>query len=163
VGGNDPFHLEDTISGSNEDPVSLASDSSYKQFTIPMQGGFDGKNPSNRLITDDDTLMGFDTSGATTSGSMSYKAAFDTVSNKDEIVMNLLAAPGVNLVDQSTLYHYAKNICEDRGDTFFIIDCGSSTQGVADAVSQTTALDSSYAATYYPWVKIQDTNTNRYV
>lgn len=161
IGSNIDFHLEDTTSGSVS--CSLSSALSYKQFTIPMQGGFDGKNPANKLTTDSTTLMGFDMSSATALGSVSYKKAFDTVSNKDEIVMNLLSAPGVNLVRDSSLYTYAKNICEDRGDTFFVIDCGSSDQSVASAVSQTTTLDSSYAATYYPWVKIQDTNTNRYV
>lgn len=161
TGSNIAFHLEDTTSGSVS--CSLSSELFYKQFTIPMQGGFDGKSPANRLTTDTTTLMGFDTTSATTSGSISYKKAFDTVSNKDELIMNLLVAPGVNLAEQSSLYTYAKNICEDRGDTFFIVDCGSDTQSVASAVALTTTLDSSYAATYYPWVKIQDTNTNRYV
>jgi hypothetical protein len=162
TGSNVDFHLEDTTSGSVS--CSLDSGTYYKQFTIPLQGGFDGKSPSNKLTTDTTgLLMGFDLTSGTASGSESYKKALDAISNKDEVVMNLLAAPGINLHKHSHIYTYAKNICEDRGDTFFIVDTGYADQTVANAVEQTITLDSSYAATYYPWVKIKDANTNRYV
>jgi len=134
-----------------------------KQFTIPFQGGFDGKDPANKYETNGSTLMGFDTDTYSSAGTVSYKKAFNTVSNKDEIVMNLLAAPGVNLEKHGTLYTYANNICVDRGDVFFTIDAGPQEQSVGEAVTATEGKDSSYSATYYPWVKIKDSNTNRYV
>jgi len=166
TGANVAFHLEETDDGTGTSTsASLTSDLTQKQFTIPFLGGFDGKNPSNVYETNalGSLLMGFDLATSTASGSVSYKNAFDTISNKDEISMNLLAAPGVNLDNHTFLYNYANNMCVDRGDTFLVMDAGTQGQSVGDAVAGTQDLDSSYSATYYPWVKIKDANTNRYV
>ena len=54
-----------------------------------MQHGFDGINPAHPKYTGTSissaNTMGFDCSGALSSGSVAYKRAIDTVSNPDEI------------------------------------------------------------------------------
>ena len=60
-------------------------------------------------------------------------------------------------------------MCEARGDTFYIMDnvvfpASNQTVGLIDAaVNDVSTIDSSYVATYYPWVKILDTNLNKIV
>jgi phage tail sheath protein FI len=56
-------------------------------------------------------------------------------------------------------------MCEDRGDCFLVYDNTLKTDSVATAKTNTEARNSSYAATYYPWVQIQDATTgnNRFV
>ena len=87
--------------------------------------------------------------------------------NKDEYDFNLLFLPGV--IDQQTEHNdiisNAIEVCEDRGDVFLVYDNTLKTDTVSTAKSNTEARNSSFAATYYPHVQIQDASlgTFRYV
>jgi len=69
--------------------------------------------------------------------------------------------PGVIESLHSAVTDYAVNMCQDRGDTFFVFDCVGLTDNIATAVSTISPLDNNYAATYYPWVKIMDAGINK--
>jgi hypothetical protein len=43
---------------------------------------------------------------------------------------------------------------EDRADAFYVLDTSAWNDNVSTAVSNVSSLDSNYAATYFPWVKI---------
>ena len=97
-----------------------------------------------------------------------YKTALSILNNKDEYDFNLLFMPGI--IDQigsnhNSIIQQAIQMCEDRGDAFFVYDNVSKTSSVANAKTNTEARNSSYAAVYYPWVQIQDSTlgTFRYV
>ena len=106
-------------------------------------------------------------SGITQGGG--YGTAISILSNKDEYDINLLFLPGV--IDQAVDVNHnaiigqAIEMCQDRGDCFLVYDNIALTSNVATAKSNTEARNSSYAATYYPWVQIQDATAgvNRYV
>jgi hypothetical protein len=98
-----------------------------------------------------------------------YATALSMLGNKDEYDINLLYLPGV--IDQSvdsnhnSIIGQAIEMCQDRGDCFLVYDNVALTTNVATAKTNTEARNSSYAATYYPWVQIQDATAgvNRYV
>ena len=98
-----------------------------------------------------------------------YATAISILSNKDEYDMNLLFLPGV--IDQAidanhnSIIGQAIEMCQDRGDCFLVYDNVALTSNVATAKSNTEARNSSYAATYYPWIQIQDATAgvHRYV
>jgi hypothetical protein len=106
-------------------------------------------------------------SGATQGGG--YGTAISILGNKDEYDINLLFLPGV--IDQAIDAHHnsiigqAIEMCQDRGDCFLVYDNVALTSTVATAKTNTEARNSSYAATYYPWVQIQDATAGvfRYV
>jgi phage tail sheath protein FI len=50
---------------------------------------------------------------------------------------------------------------EDRADAFYIADFNDYDDTITEATEQANAVDTNYAATYYPWVKTIDTNTNK--
>jgi uncharacterized protein len=52
-------------------------------------------------------------------------------------------------------------MCEERGDTFFVMDLAGKESSVNNAVAQVDGLDTNYAAVYYPWVKVLDTVANK--
>ena len=59
-------------------------------------------------------------------------------------------------------------MCEARGDCFYILDLyqdnGNPASGqIEEVVSMTGEFDTSYGGTYYPWIKIKDTNINQIV
>jgi phage tail sheath protein FI len=132
---------------------------------LPFQGGFDGHKPNLQKktgihITNANT-QGFNISSTGADGYTSYKKALDTVSNSDEFDINLVAIPGVLHALHSPITSYANDICEERGDAFLIMDSIGINDNIATAVSTVEGFDSNYSATYYPWVKIIDTDRNK--
>lgn len=165
TGSNTAFSL-DTFCG-----LTLASNSaaeiSYRNFVVAFQGGFDGLNPTiakntGTAITAANT-QGFNCSSATTSGSVAYGRAFAALSNPDEFDINLIATPGIIRSLHTTVTTACIDLCEAREDVFYIADFTEANASVADVVNQADAVDSNYTATYYPWVKTVDTDTNRVV
>tara|TARA_B100000287_G_scaffold335224_1_gene320658 strand:+ start:201 stop:2111 length:1911 start_codon:yes stop_codon:yes gene_type:complete len=99
-------------------------------------------------------------SGTSLAAAGGYGTALSILSNKDEYDFNLLFLPGV--IDQAldsehnAVIGQAIEVCEDRGDCFLVYDNSSRTTTVSDVKIYTEARNSSYAATYYPWIQIQD-------
>ena len=139
----------------------------YRRFTVPFQGGFDGMNPAQPKFLGGSIVgsntQGFDLSSAIADGSVAYKKALDAIANPDQFDFNLLILPGVIYEYHSAITDYALNICEDRGDAFYIMDTVGLNATIATATAKANEIDNSYAATYYPWLRVIDTNTNRLI
>jgi len=163
AGHDDSSALGGTYATSS-DYITLG-DSHIKQrkYVVPFQGGFDGDNPANPKLTGASIVasntQGFDISSATTAGAVAYKKAINAVSNPDEFDINMLITPGVIHNLHPKITNHAIQKCEERGDAFYVFDCGIQGGSIADATAAIAALDTNYAATYYPWVKIVDRNT----
>ena len=145
--------------------LSLGSSNvAQHKFVVPFQGGFDGSNPAVEKMTGNNIVatnqQGFDCSSSTASGSVAYKRAMNSVSNQDEFDINMLVTPGLIYTLHPNPINHGISVAEARGDTFFIFDAS----GWAASISSTTAaiqtLDTNYAATYYPWVKVLDDSIN---
>ena len=154
------------ISGTYEQVLDLG----YNRFTVPLNGGFDGfditeKEPFNN------TRMG--TSDAASYTFYSVRRAIDTVANPEEVEYNLMVTPGIF---KEPITDHMIEVCENRGDALAVIDLDTgynaqteNTQtvqqnrgSVSTAISnlQSRRLNSSYGAAYYPWVQIRDTISN---
>ena len=136
-----------------------------RKFIVPLQGGFDGHKPhlQKKLGTyiEAGNTQGFDISNSTSDGYNSYKKALDTISNADEFDINMIVTPGVLHSLHSAITNYGKDVCEDRGDAFYVMDSVGINDNISTAVATTEGFDSNYAATYYPWVKILDFDRNK--
>ena len=160
--GND-FDLADC--NSNGSNVTLTSDIDAKKFLVPFQGGFDGYEPNRVVNVGADIVagnnQGMDMSSATAAGTVAYRKAIDAVSNPDEFDINMIALPGVINRLHSSVTTYAKDMCEDRLDCFYVMDAGGYSDSIATVNNSLTSFDSNYVATYHPWVKILDTDKNK--
>jgi len=149
--------------------ITVSSSLALKKFILPFQKGFDGADPAQALRPDTTgylsaaNVMGFDCSSAISTGTLVYRKAIDTISNKDEININMLVIPGLTITEHPAVVNYAETMVEDRADIFYPIDIGKKGTTVAAAVAAVEDRTSNYTAVYYPWVKIKDSNTNRYV
>ena len=146
--------------------ITLAlSAKAQRKFVVPFQGGFDGQDPSVLKATGTDIVatntQGLDCSGASASGSKAYERAINAVSNPDEYDINLMATPGVIHEYHQSVTKHAISKLESRADAFYVVDGSRWGRSVANAVSDVQALDTNYAATYYPWVKVIDTSNNK--
>jgi len=141
--------------------------SNVLKFSVALQGGFDGLDPavtkkvgSNITSTN---LFGFDCSSANANGSRAYIKALNIISNADDFDINLIVTPGATIADHSSIITKAIDVAETRGDTFVIADpvVQGGSVGSAIAAVNGSGIDSSYIGTYWPWVKIMDTDKNK--
>jgi|TARA_R110002096_G_scaffold154789_4_gene318935 hypothetical protein len=162
-------YVRATAGRSLEDLLNLG----YNQFTAPLHGGYDGFD-----VTKPDPLYnaGIGTTAPNSYTYHTWKQAIDTVRDPEYINMNLLAAPGLT---NDTLTNHMMNICEARGDAMSLIDLANvyipsheaykSTKSARLGTTPTNAakalrdrrIDTSYGATFYPWVQTRDENTGR--
>lgn len=140
--------------------VALAT----RKFMVPFQGGFDGARPNlpkyaGSNITAGNTF-GFDCSTSTSTGTVAYNKAFTLLGNTDYYDMNLLITPGIIQSLHPAVTTLARNLVENRQDTFYVMDSNRLTDTIATVASQVTTIDSSYTATYWPWVRITNPANN---
>jgi len=137
------------------------------KFTAPLQGGFDGMDPAvakkvGSAITPTN-LFGMNCSTVSTPGGAAYVKALNTISNADEYDVNLIVTPGANIKDHAGIINKSIEVAEDRGDCFVVADPitqGGSVSAAVAAIAD-SGIDSNYVGTYWPWVKIIDTDKNK--
>ena len=169
TGSNVAFTLNGVVSDGTTLVYGVAASCSLasRQFIVGFQGGFDGFAPMRPVQTAGD--IGAYTQGwylstvESDTDYASFKKAINAVSNPDEFDINMLVIPGVDSHYHSPVTTYAKNMCEDRGDTFYIMDLRPYGSPIADATETSGLQDTNYAAVYYPWVRILDTSTGKLV
>jgi phage tail sheath protein FI len=103
--------------------------------------------------------------GAQTQGVVAadYTNMVNLLSNDQDYKFNVLLTPG--LVDQ----HHASVInniivnTQQRGDNIYVPDMVAHGSTRTAAITQAQSKNSSYAATYWPWVRMQDPETGKLV
>ena len=135
------------------------------KYAVPMQYGFDGRSPSISPNTGGDitatNVMGFDCSTSSKSGSVAYRKAINTISNPDEIDINMLVTPGIIHSLHPSVTNHAIDKIEARADAFYVMDSAKWDDTVDTAVANVQTLDTNYVATYFPWVKIASPDTGK--
>ena len=189
IGHNIAFDLESTSSnvgtgslitgslyGSIPSTYDATNEATYvkmRKFIVGFQGGFDGQSPAIPINVGSDIIagntQGLNCTNINSAGSIAYKQCVGALGNADEFDINLIVTPGVFHEQHSYVTQLVTDMCEARGDTFYIMDnvvfpSSNQTVGLIDAaVNDVSTIDSSYVATYYPWVKILDTNLNKII
>ena len=144
-----------------------------RKFVFGFQGGFDGQSPAIPINVGSDIIpgntQGLNCTNITSPGSVAYRQCVGALGNADEFDINLIVTPGIFYQHHSYVAQLVIDMCEARGDTFYIMDNvvfpkTNQSVGLIDAaISVANNIDSSYVATYYPWVKILDTNMNKII
>ena len=94
-----------------------------------------------------------------------YTTAVSLLSNKDDYQFNIVSAPGLlNSAGFTSTINSFISLAEDRGDCIAVVDLVKTGSILSDVTTQAVSINSSYAATYWPWVQIQSaTGRNEYV
>jgi len=166
------FDLDDTCGiTSAYVPTEETINVKKRRFILGFQGGFDGQSPSIPILVGNDILLtnqqGLDCSTNKTNGSIAYKQCIAALSNGDEWDFNLITTPGINHQYHPYVVGLTVEMCENRGDAFYIFDIAPNQlaggSSIDNVIEMATQFDTSYAATYYPWIKIVDTNSNKII
>lgn len=180
ITGVAPFDTEQNVLGTDYEVLAA------RTFTTAPYGGFDGWDVYRRQRTNTD-LYRFNSpkavnglfSGAftarptsegepgLTSDYYAYLEGYNTFKNTEEVAINIFSTPGIDLFNQPALIDDVIEIVErDRSDCIHIATLpDTNTDGellypedVATALAED--FDSSYVATYYPWIQLRDSENN---
>ena len=90
-----------------------------------------------------------------------YTSSISLLSNQDEFKFNIITTPGITATTGNSVITSLTNLASNRGDCIAIVDMSKLGDNIATVISNATSVDSSYAATYYPWVQISAPNTGK--
>jgi hypothetical protein len=89
----------------------------------------------------------------------SYNTAISLLSNKDDYQFNIISTPGLIASNTAAGAQSAINsviaLAENRGDCIAVVDLVPTGSTVGVVTSQAAGFNSSYAATYWPWVQVR--------
>ena len=168
TGSNIQFSL-DTLVGLTLVPEidDTAAAVGKRNFLVAFQGGFDGANLTTPILKGKDIVagnqQGFDCTTLTSSGSVGYLRQINALSNADEYDIQMIITPGLVAKVHDKLVNEVLQMVEDRSDCFYIFDGVGYDGTISDARNNAKDYDSNYAASYYPWVKTMDINTNKLI
>jgi len=93
-----------------------------------------------------------------------YATAISLMSNADEYKYNVIIAPGLAYEDSTgrTQLTNLINNTQNRGDNIAVIDLVKYGSAVDSITNQANNLDTSYAATYWPWLQTVDPITGEF-
>ena len=92
-----------------------------------------------------------------------YDNMINLLSNKNDYQFNILSTPGLTNDNHTSQISSIINNTIQRGDNIFIFDTVDYAATLANAVTQAVTRDTSYAATYWPWLQVQDPETGKLV
>lgn len=152
--GDDDNYLVDAVADSSYISVVDANNGTWGELFVSA-GTF--------------TFTGGD-DGITGITSTEVRAGLDYFANTEDIYINVLCTPGYS---EQEVISKAIQLCETRGDCMYLVDppFGLTEAEVVEwhngigGHGTTAAISSSYAALYWPWVKVTDdyNAVNRYV
>jgi hypothetical protein len=153
------YFLNDGTVGTN-----LSGNSYTANLPSAQSGSFQGATGTN--IPADKALLTFENiASSNTQGLVAtdYTTALNILKNKDEYRFATLALPGVYQENYSSAVAAAIELCEVRGDCFYITDMVAYNSDVATATTKAGELNTNFAGTYWPWVKVPSTELSRNV
>src|ERR1035437_1441965 len=181
IGRNTPFALDDDyelygvgtgtfLSGSNISPAiyDVVNEPTYikmRKFILGFQGGFDGQSPAIPINIGGDispgNTQGLNCTTVSSAGSIAYNQCIAALGNAGEFDINLIVVPGILHEHHPYVTNLIVEMCEKRGDVFYILDMysddGNPSAGQIDQiVAYAGEYDTNYAATYYPWIRSEE-------
>jgi hypothetical protein len=90
-----------------------------------------------------------------------YTIAVSLLANKDSYNYKTIYAPGINNQNATSTITTLLTNTQERGDAIAVIDMVSYNQVISTVVGQAQSIDSSYGATYWPWVQLRSRETGK--
>jgi phage tail sheath protein FI len=149
------------------DSHTAVLDEGFDSFTVPVQGGFNGVD-----ITERDPFRNTALSGEGELTHYAYnstKRAIDAAADPEVVECNLMSLPGIT---NASLTNHLIRVCESRGDALAVVDLENDYvpdhENTSDETSRLPSVDqaitslkarglnSSYGCAYFPWVQLRD-------
>jgi hypothetical protein len=135
------------------------------QFTgsIPViqSGSFNGATGNvNAVVNLGENITSNNTQGLPATA---YDDMISLLSNQDAYQYNVIFTPGLMKELHSSQVSDLVVNTQNRGDSLYVLDLTAYNNTVSGAIIEAQTIDSSYAATYWPWVRVSDNSTGKFV
>jgi len=134
--------------------------------SIPINGsGSAGGSFTSANGTVNNTINLYDAIGSNTQGlaGSDYNNMITLLGNPEAYQFNILFTPGLlNDTHTSQVTNIIANTIA-RGDSMYVMDLGVYGSSLGEVVTQANTRDTSYAATYWPWVRMIDPSTGKHI
>ncbi len=145
-----------TLNYLGTDGVTVQTDSAGNSFSgsLPNEG-------SGSFFGAEGTVGGganlYDSIDTNTQGleASDYSKVITLLGNKDDYKFNIISAPGITNADHGTTVDSLLSLAETRGDCIAVVDLVRYGSTVTAVNTQAADLNSSYAASYWPWLQTQ--------
>lgn len=158
-----------SITAVSADGYKAVLEAGFKQFVMPLFGGTDGFRINERDPLRNTFMTDAERFGKTNYAVYSLRRALNTIADPEILNMNLLTVPGIT---EKAITNRVIEICETRADSLAIIDLPGGYVPEAESkdpeikrigsvrttiqAAKNRQFNTSYACTYYPWVKVSD-------
>jgi len=107
----------------------------------------------------------YDTIGTQTQGleGGNYTNMISLLSNQDDYVFNVLLTPGLTNEDHTSQCTSMINNTQTRGDSLLVLDLVGYNSTTTAVNSEAASRNTSYAASYWPWVQVIDPDLGKQV
>jgi hypothetical protein len=132
--------------------------------SIPLNGSGSFYNATGDISGSTGATM-YDNIGTNTQGLIGscYNNMISLLGNSEAYQFNVLFTPGLTNDNHAAQITNIITNTQQRGDNLYVTDLTAFNGTVASAVAQAQTRDTSYAATYWPWVRIVDPATGKQV
>jgi len=132
-----------------------------------MSGAF-GAATGNSVTGSSSPMKCYSSIGNTNSQGLvgaNYTTAINLLANRDDFRYNLITAPGLILANSTTGAGWTtiQSNCETRGDAIFVGDLVNYNASITQVTAQASSVDSSYVASYWPWLQVIDPDSRQLV
>ena len=90
-----------------------------------------------------------------------YNIGLSLLSNKDQYDFKTIYAPGLTVQNASSQINSLLEVSQNRGTSISVVDMTGYGQNISTATQQAVTLDSSYGATYWPWIQLRSRETGK--
>ncbi len=92
-----------------------------------------------------------------------YTVMLNLLANADEYSYNVISLPGLNRVSSATQITTLISNAQNRGDNIAVVDMVPYGTALTTVTGQALSMDTSYGATYWPWVQTADPDSGNNV
>ena len=140
------------------DGISVRNAAYTGSLPVASSGSFHGATGNLYQSTEPNKHFS-EISAANTQGleATDYADAISILTNQDEYVFNIVSAPGLiySFGDHKTQLDAVISLASSRGDNIAVVDLSAYGTSVSNAAGNAASVNSSYAATYWPWLQMQ--------
>jgi len=122
--------------------------------------GAEGKNFENGTALFNENISATNIQGIAPND---YTQSINLLSNSDDYQFNVITAPGLNSQQHASQTTGLVTLAQGRTDCIAVIDIVPYNASINTVTTQASAYDSSYAATYWPWLQTIDAGTGQTV
>jgi hypothetical protein len=92
-----------------------------------------------------------------------YTVMLNLLANPDEYQYNVISMPGLNRVSAATQISTVVSNAQSRGDNLAVVDMVPYGSSLSAVTTQALGMDTSYGATYWPWIQASDPDSGNAV